>query len=133
MWKKVLLIGSILLFLSGCTMQTNSREKIRDLEYTIVEQRQVPEELKQILEEKKAEEFKLTYEEEEERYLCIGYGEQKTHGYSIAVKELYESENAVYFDTALIGPEKGEEAIQTPSYPCLVVRTELVDKPVVFQ
>ena len=38
MWKRVLLIGSILIFLSGCSIQTNDREKLRDLEYTIVEE-----------------------------------------------------------------------------------------------
>ena len=52
MWKRVLLIGSILIFLSGCKMQTNEREKLRDLEYTIIEKEDAPEELVRILEEK---------------------------------------------------------------------------------
>ena len=133
MWKRVFLIGSILIFLSGCQVQTNNREKLKDLDYTILEEGDMPEELEQILEEKRISEFKLTYEEEEGLYLCIGYGEQATNGYSIAVKELYLSENAIYFDTNLIGPEKGENIVETPSYPYLVVKTEPVDKPVVFQ
>lgn len=133
MWKRILVIGSILIFLSGCEMQTNNREKLRDLEYTIVEEKDAPEELVHILEEKQENEFKLTYEEEDSLYLCVGYGEQKTGGYSIAVKELYLSENAIYFDTNLIGPEKGEVVAETASYPCLIVKTEHVDKPVVFQ
>ena len=33
MWKRILLIGSILIFLSGCSIQTNEQEKLRDLEY----------------------------------------------------------------------------------------------------
>ena len=85
------------------------------------------------MEEKRKGEFKLTYEEEGQLYLCIGYGEQKTSGYSIAVNELYLSENAIYFDTSLIGPSKEEQVAESVSYPCLVVRTEYVDKPVVFQ
>lgn len=133
MWKRILLLGSILIFLSGCKMQTNEREKLRELEYTIVEEEKVPEELRQILEEKRKKEFKLTYEEEGSLYLCIGYGEQKTSGYSISVKELYLSENAIYFDTSLIGPGKDETVSETPSYPCLIVKTEQIDKPVVFQ
>ena len=133
MWKRVFLIGSILIFLSGCQVQTNNREKLKDLEYTIWEEGDMPEELEQILEEKRISEFKLTYEEEAGLYLCIGYGEQATNGYSIAVKELYLSENAIYFDTNLIGPEKGENIVETPSYPYLVVKTDPVDKPVGFQ
>ena len=133
MWKRIVLIGSILIFLSGCKMQTNNREKLRDLEYTIVEEKDAPEELVRILEEKQENEFKLTYEEEDSLYLCVGYGEQKTGGYSIAVKELYLSENAIYFDTNLIGPEKGETVAEAASYPCLIVKTEHVNKPVVFQ
>lgn len=133
MWKRVLLIGCILLFLSGCSIQTNEKEKLKDLEYTIVEDGKAPEGLSKILEEKRKEEFKLTYEEEGKLYLCIGYGEQKTSGYSIAVNELYLSENAIYFDTSLIGPSKKEQVAEAPSYPSLVVETEYVDKPVVFQ
>lgn len=133
MWKRVLLIGCILIFLSGCSIQTNEREKLEDLEYTIIEDGKAPEDLQTILEEKRKGEFKLTYEEEGQLYLCIGYGEQKTSGYSIAVNELYLSENAIYFDTSLIGPSKEEQVAEAVSYPCLVVQTEYVDKPVVFQ
>lgn len=133
MWKRVFLIGSILIFLSGCSMQTNEREKLKDLEYTILEEGKVPEELQAILDEKKENGFKMTYEDENNLYLCVGYGEQKTTGYSIAVNDLYLSENAIYFDTNLIGPEKGETVSETPSYPCLIVMTEYIEKPVVFQ
>lgn len=133
MWKRVLLIGSILIFLSGCSVQTNRTEKVRDLEYTIVEEGEMPEELWNILEEKKKESFKLTYEAEGSLYLCIGYGEQPTGGYSISVNELYLSENAVYFDTNLIGPEASEKTAEAASYPYLTVKTEYLDKPVVFQ
>ena len=133
MWKRVVLIGSILIFLSGCSVQKNETEKLKDLDYTIVEEKEVPEELQGILEEKKTESFKLTYEAEGSLYLCIGYGKQATGGYSISVAELYLSENAIYFDTNLIGPDPSETVSETVSYPYLVIRTEYLDKPVVFQ
>ena len=133
MWKRVVLIGSILIFLSGCSVQKNETEKLKDLDYTIVGEKEVPEELQGILEEKKTESFKLTYETEGSLYLCIGYGEQATGGYSISVAELYLSENAIYFDTNLIGPDPAETVSETVSYPYLVIRTEYLDKPVVFQ
>lgn len=133
MWKRVFLVGLILIFLSGCSMQTNQTEKLQDLEYTIVEEADLPEELRTILEEKKKESFKLTYEAEDSLYLCVGYGEQATGGCSISVNELYLSENAIYFDTNLIGPEPSEPAAEAASYPYLAVKTAYLDKPVVFQ
>ena len=126
-------MGLILIFLSGCSMQTNQTEKLQDLEYTIVEEADLPEELRTILEEKKKESFKLTYEAEDSLYLCVGYGEQATGGYSISVNELYLSENAIYFDTNLIRPEPSEPAAKAASYPYLAVKTAYLDKPVVFQ
>ena len=133
MWKRVFLIGIILIFLSGCSIQKNETEKLRDLEYTVAADKELPEERKEIVEEKKKESFKLTYESEGSLYLCVGYGEQATGGYSIAVNELYLSENAIYFDTSLIGPDSSETVAETASYPYLVVKTEYLDKPVVFQ
>ena len=47
-------------------------------------------------EERKAENFKLTYSDKQYLYICIGYGEQETGGYSIAVNELYLTDNAIY-------------------------------------
>ena len=68
-------------------------------------------------------------------YLCVGYGQQETGGYSIAVNALYETENAVYFDTTLLGPEPGEDGGKktSPSYPYVVIKTEYIEKPVVFE
>lgn len=94
--------------------------------------RELPKELYDILEEKKTESFKLTYEEDDRLYLCVGYGQQESGGYSIAVNDLYLTENAIYFDTSLIGPGP-EEAKGEVSYPYLTVQTKYLDKPVVFQ
>lgn len=133
MKTKLFLLAIIVIFLSGCQIQTDSRKKIQDLEFLVVEEGKVPEKLSQVLEEKKAEPFKLTYQDQGNLYLCSGYGKQPTGGYSIGVEELYLTENAIYFDTILIGPSKGEILAETPSYPYIVVMTEDLDLPVVFQ
>lgn len=117
----------------GCKMQTNATKKLSDLDYTIVSGRELPDELYDILEEKKTESFKLTYEENDGLYLCVGYGQQETGGYSIAVNDLYLTENAIYFDTSLIGPGPEEGARKEKSFPYLTVRIAYLDKPVVFQ
>lgn len=119
--------------LCGCSIEETNGTKISDLEYTIVEEAKLPGELKTQIEAKKAADFKMTYESENELYIVHGYGEQATGGYSISVKELYLTSNAVVFDTELIGPRKGENASQSPSYPYIVVKTELREENVIFQ
>ncbi|MEW4412605.1 protease complex subunit PrcB family protein [Clostridium sp. AN503] len=63
----------------------------------------------------------------------MGYGEQPTGGYSISVNELYLTENSIVIDTELKGPEKGEEVGVEKSYPYIVVQTEYLENPVIFQ
>ena len=81
---------------------------MRDLEFSVVGDGDVPAELKQIISEKTLQPFKLTFSDEQNLYIVVGYGPQSTGGYSIAVKELYLTENSIVIDTELLGPEKGE-------------------------
>lgn len=118
--------------LAGCGKSGDSA-KVRDLEFTVVDQERLPEELKAIIEEKKTQPFKMTYSDDENLYIVVGYGPQETGGYSIQVKELYLTDNAIVFDTELLGPEKGETVAKETSYPVIVVQTELLENPVIFQ
>ena len=58
---------------------------------------------------------------------------QSTGGYSISVEELYETADAVYIHTGLIGPAKGELVAEAESFPYIVVKVEYTDKRVVFE
>lgn len=134
-FKTVLFLGIMImsLWLSGCNTEKTDVKKIKDLEFTVVEDADIPEELMEIIDEKKTESFKLTYSNKEYLYIVKGYGEQRTGGYSIAVNSLYLTSNAVYFNTNLIGPSKDEMVTQALSYPYVVVKTEETDKTVVFE
>lgn len=136
---KVWWIGCLLMWvlvvrmLTGCSVEKEHQDKVRDLEFTVVGDAEIPEELKQIIEEKKAAPFKLTYSNDQGLYIVTGYGEQATGGYSITVNELYLTENSVVIDTELLGPEKGEPTGVEPSCPYIVVQTEYLENPVIFQ
>lgn len=119
--------------LSGCSAGKDAEEKVRDLEITVVGETELPEELKTIIAEKKTQPFKLTYSDDKNLYIVVGYGPQETGGYSISVNELYLTENSIVIDTELIGPEKGETPAPETSYPYVVVKTEYLENPVVFQ
>jgi len=89
----------------GCGEKRDTLEKIKDLEFTVITEENAPEELLAITEEKKEEGFKLTFQDNGFLYICRGYGKQPTGGFCIRVDALYETENAIYFDTTL---EAGE-------------------------
>ncbi|MEY8356660.1 protease complex subunit PrcB family protein [Lachnospiraceae bacterium 54-53] len=119
--------------LSGCFAGGDDGEKVRDLEFTVVADADIPQELRQIIAEKQQSPFKLTYSDDQNLYIVVGYGQQAGGGYSIAVNELYLTENSIVLDTELIGPDKGENTGTEPSYPFIVIRTEMSELPVVFQ
>ncbi len=131
----VCILGAAAVLLSGCAKEEkDSLQKIKDLEFTVLAEENIPEDLKAVIEEKKADAFKVTYQDNGFLYICVGYGEQVSGGYSITVNDLYLTENAIYVDTTLIGPDPAEGTAKknTPSYPFIVIKTEFVDKPVVF-
>lgn len=62
--KKWCLVLLILCILTACGVQTQDEEKISDLEFTVLDPEKIPEELRNVLEEKKITPFKVTYEDE---------------------------------------------------------------------
>ncbi len=128
-------LGSVLFLanFSGCGIEETSTKKVRNIEFTVIDESEIPQELMTAVEEKKKGGFKLTYADKENLYMAVGYGEQKTGGYSISVDKCYLTENAVYFGTTLTGPAKGEKINQVSSYPYIVVKAEFIDEAVVFE
>lgn len=132
-------VGLLLLFVlcagifSGCSVRETNGTKVADLDYVIAEENELPEELLEMIEEKKAADFKMTYENGEDLYIVRGYGEQATGGYSIRIRDCYLTSNAILFDTELVGPRKGESTSASPSYPYIVIRTEKRDENTIFE
>lgn len=100
----LLAVAWIGLAAAGCSIEDANGSKIEDVEFTVLEEEAVPEELKQEIEERKEMDFKLTYEDNGKLYIARGYGEKETGGYSISVKDVYLTQNTLCFVTTLIGP-----------------------------
>ena len=118
--------------LTGCITRPQKTEKLRDLEFTVLDKEAVPDELKEVIEENKSMPFKLTYADQGALYIAQGYGAQKKTGYSVEVLALYETQNAVYIHTNLLGPEKGEETKEITTFPYVVVKLDYIEKNVMF-
>ena len=93
------------LLLTGCGLLSKENVKLRDLDFTVLSEEKIPEELKTVIAEKGTEPFQLTYSDNQNLYISIGYGEQKTGGYSIAVDALYLTDDAIHVSTSLLGPD----------------------------
>lgn len=130
--KLLSVILMLMLLMTGCMLEDDEDAKLRDLEFTVVSEADVPQELQTIIAEKQSQPFKMTYTDNQNLYIVVGYGPQSTGGYSIQVEELYLTSNAIYLDTELIGPAKGETVAPETSYPVIIIRTELLENPVIF-
>ena len=124
-----------ILSFAGCGFSQNEKIKLRDLDFTVLSEGKIPEELKTVIAEKGTEPFKLTYSDNQNLYISIGYGEQKSGGYSIAVDALYLTDDAIHVSTSLLGPDitGQKEGAGKPSTPYIVLKTELLDKTVIYE
>lgn len=135
MSKKIILMMVVICVIvcaAGCEKEEESKERGKDWDYTVVAVRDCPEDFLKELEGKKVNAFQMTYMDGEYLYIAIGYGEQATGGFSIAVRGLYESGEGLCFETELMGPGKDEVVKEKPSYPFMIVKTEKTEKEVAF-
>lgn len=121
------------ILLLGCGKNVDKEAKLKDLEFTVVSDDELPEELKASVESKMENPFKFTYEEAGYLYICQGYGKQPTGGYCITVDEVYETENAIYMDSNLKGPTDEDAKGSGASFPYVVIKIEMIEKAVVFE
>lgn len=122
-----------LLFLCGCSVEKNSTEKIRDVEFTVLREEEIPKELKTVIEKKKSAVMKETYTDGNWLYIAEGYGKKTESGYSVEVDKCYETANAIYIHTNLLGPSNDEAVVEATVYPYVVIKLEYIDKHIVFE
>ncbi len=118
--------------LAGCGLSKSAVVKVRDLEFNVLGEAEVPQALKEVIDENLETEMKLSYQNEGELYIARGFGEQSTGGYSIAVEQCYLGEDGIHVKFQLIGPSKEEKLAQEPSYPYVVIKTEDLEETIIF-
>ena len=122
------------ILITGCNIRVIPKEEEQsEVHFAIISEECIPESLGKLLEERKEKEIKLTYVDQNKRYIVIGYWKQEGGGYSIYIKELYKTKNAIYVDTCLMGPEVAEKKKEIASYPRIVLQVSEMGLPVVFK
>jgi hypothetical protein len=131
--KKIILLILVLCTLCGCSTTKLTKDEKNPVDFTVVEKSAVPEDFFNVIEDKKAESFTMSYTIDGYLYIAVGYGEQKSGGFSIQVEELYETKSNLGINTTLVGPRDGEAVNKRPTCPYIVVKTEYIDKNIVFE
>jgi len=131
--RLILLFLCLAVILPSCTIRESRTDKLKDLEFTVVKEEDIPSELMVMIEEKKEYPFKVAYADKTYLYIVEGYGMKATTGYSIQVLESYETQNAIYIRTNLMGPAKDEKVSETETFPFIVIKMEMNEKNVVFK
>lgn len=127
LWMLILIFA---LMVGGCS-GSKQQEKLEDLEFDVAGEKDIPEALQRIIDDKKTAPFKLTYSNNGTLYIVVGYGTQATGGYSIQVPQLYRTEDTIVIQTELVGPSTEEAARE--SYPYVVVTLTDISLPVLFE
>lgn len=129
--KIIFVLAVCVVVTTACGLEKIKTKKTKNLDFTVVAESEMPSEVMQIVEERKEKENMMTYSDNQYTYIIIGYGRQNYEGYSIKVKELYETENAIYVKTQFDGP-KEYASKQVETYPYIVIKIEQSDKNVIF-
>lgn len=105
----------------GCKVEEKSDAKVSDMKFTVISETELPDELKKIIEEKKQKEMKLHICPVTNCTLSCGYGVQKTGGYSIQVKDLYQAKMQFISNRSCRTGRKGRvgKSRKLPIYSCL--------------
>lgn len=127
----LILVTLSIVWLSGCSHK-DAPEKTDAIDFTVVAGTDIPDDLKELIQQRQKEAFELTYADESCLYVVKGFGKQPSGGFNIVVNDFYLSTDCLVFDAELFGPKEGEEVSGKPSYPYIVVKTEYREEPVVF-
>ncbi|MGN0327672.1 MAG: protease complex subunit PrcB family protein [Lachnospira sp.] len=119
--------------LVGCGDRSGGLGDRKDIEFTVVENEDLPAELKKLIDTKKDKTLRMTYTTKDYTYVVAGYGTKETSGYSIKVNGVYTSNDNLYADIDLLGPGKDEQVNEVATTPYIVIKIEKREEPVVFK
>lgn len=141
----ILVLVALACVSSGCRKQ-ETRER-QDLDFTVCAETELPDDLRQIIEEKKLHAFQMSYTTKDHLYIVVGYGEHDRTNLCVVVEELYKTDRAIYIKTDLKTEAEMEGDISgvasgtdsnTPDgqtgtssmYPYIVIRLPRLELPV---
>lgn len=115
----------------GCRSIKKTKEGHVPVKYEMVEEADIPDDMREEIAQKKENPFQIVYREPEALYVGEGYGKQECSGYCVEWVECAAAEEALYIETTLHGPG-GEGAVCENEYAYSVIKVEETGKQVIF-
>lgn len=125
------------IIMTRCSLN-NEKEGKKTLDFTVCDSTRIPDELQEIIDEKKEKEFKISYINNAYMFIAIGYGQQGKTDYKITVEDLYLADDGIHIKTMLYSDSAtGTDADKTQETgntltPYIVIKCEKYDVPVIF-
>lgn len=141
--KTGLLLCLLILCLTGCIGKGRKGKEAekQNVEYEICSEDMLPDELLDIIEQKKERRFKLSYNTSKYTYIAIGYGMHSVDGYMVWLKDIYATDKACYIQCSLVtrdyveglGDGAKDMVLSEASVcPYMVIRCRRLDKTVAY-
>lgn len=131
-----------LVFLNSCREIRKDEIRGEALEFQIVEEDKIPEEMKEQIEREQERPFQMVYGDGDRLYIGQGYGGQEEEGYRIQIDLCLEGKDAIYVHSILLGPgsakaaeDSGDTFIRegaASAMPYIVFSVEWSEKQVIF-
>lgn len=135
MKKNYIIIGILILIILGIVISQKILNKgDAEVKFRVLEAREIPDKIKEILPKYLSEEKALTCRLNDEIYVVVTRGEKKTGGYSVEVdniikEEVEDGEFKITVVAKYSDPAPGEIVTQGFDYPFVIVKTDLDTMP----
>lgn len=120
----VVLCVFLITTLTGCSGNSFGEKGYRTLDYTLVDYKNIPQNLMEQMETKMEEGFELTYKEDEYLYIAKGYGNQGKTRTCVSVEKLYSEGTDIFVKFNIINNNKDLGETEVENTPFLVIKTE---------
>lgn len=123
----------LMLFFIGCRKKPANVSK--PLDFHLCDSTMVPDTFMEIIEEKKDEQFKISYACNDCIYIAVGYGLQSTNDRMVCLEELKINDRAIFISTGLYTKNHSFDptyASEASICPYIVIRCNVSNIPVYY-
>ncbi|MBS4534094.1 protease complex subunit PrcB family protein [Clostridium sp. D2Q-14] len=122
----ILAISIIFLGCSSSTKEVSGVNKLKGIEYEIVEN--VPRNIENSIEDiKENQGYKVIESKENGKYIYIGLGEKNTGGYDIVIEKVEKDDNITKITIMEYKPKTDDMVTQAITYPYKIIKIEDIE------
>lgn len=122
-------------FLAGC--KKKQEVSYEPLTFEVCTEKTMPDELFAIIENRKQNRFQITFSNQQNLYIAVGYGAHDRDNLAAVLNEIYATKQAIYVDTDLMSERHLEgESLPRGEFslcPYIVLKCDYSERPVYFK